>query len=514
MYSNQFHAHVLELIRRTSAFLPPDVSQVIDIHRVLEQRGSKADLALELVAQNIGLAKRLSAPICQDTGTITFYIQTPAGFDQLDLEDICKDAVAEATAKGYLRQNSVDSITGHNTGNNLGPGSPVFHWHQHRKDVVDIRLVLKGGGCENMSAQYSLPITLDGKRCDRDIEGVRSCILDAVWQAQGKGCGPGFLGVCIGSDRANGYEFAKEQLLRELDDANPDPELARLEARILDEANRLDIGPMGFGGKLTLGSCKIGARNRLPASFFVSVAYMCWAFRRRGVVLSLTGDVIDWLYQAPGEFDLVAGPAADSGGLELGVLGQKAIRLHTPLSDADVRRLKAGDMVLLSGTVFTGRDEVHKFLHKGGDLPVLQDGVIYHCGPVVLEEKAGYRVVAAGPTTSIREEPYQADVIQRFGIKAVIGKGGMGAKTLQACKDFGCVYLHAIGGAAQIYARCVDNVDNVYLQQFGSPEAVWELRVKDFPAVVTMDTHGRSLHAEVQDVSKGHLREVMTGMKS
>lgn len=513
MKSNRLHAQILELIRRTSAFLPPDVSQVIDMHRVLEQRGSKADLALELVAQNIGLAKRFSAPICQDTGTITFYVKAPVGFDQLDLEDVCKDAVAEATAKGYLRQNSVDSITGHNTGNNLGPGSPVFHWHQHRQDVVDVRLVLKGGGCENMSAQYSLPITLDGKRCDRDLEGVHACILDAVWQAQGKGCGPGFLGVCIGSDRANGYEFAKEQLLRELDDSNPDPELARLEARILDEANRLDIGPMGFGGKLTLGSCKVGARNRLPASFFVSVAYMCWAFRRRGVVLSPEGEVVDWLYQSPGEFDKAPGPSTAADGLELGVLGQKAIRLQTPLSEADVRRLKAGDMVLLSGTVFTGRDEVHKYLHKGGDLPVLQNGVIYHCGPVVLEEKAGYRVVAAGPTTSSREEPYQADVIQRFGIKAVIGKGGMGAKTLHACQNFGCVYLHAIGGAAQIYARCVESVGNVYLQQFGSPEAVWELRVKDFPAVVTMDTHGRSLHAEVQDVSKGHLREVMVGAK-
>src|SRR5437868_2660571 len=257
MSSTRFHGHILELIRRTSAFLPPDVSEVIEAHRALEQRGSKADLALELVAQNIALAKRLSAPICQDTGTITFYVKTPAGFDQLELEKVCEEAVAEATAKGYLRQNSVDSVTGKNTGNNLGPGSPVFHWHQHRADTVDVRLILKGGGCENMSAQYSLPATLSGKRCDRDLEGVRACILDAVWQAQGKGCGPGFLGVCIGGDRATGYEVAKEQLLRLLDDTNPDPQLGALEARILDEANKLDIGPMGFVGKLTGGRCKV-----------------------------------------------------------------------------------------------------------------------------------------------------------------------------------------------------------------------------------------------------------------
>jgi fumarate hydratase class I len=510
MSTSRFHANILELIRRTSAVLPPDVTQFLDAQRAFEQAGSKADLALELVMQNIGLAKRLSAPICQDTGTITFYVKAPVGFDQLELEELCQEAVAEATAKGYLRQNSVDSVTGRNTGNNLGPGSPVFHWHQHRQDTVDVRLILKGGGCENMSAQYSLPVTLNGQRFDRDLDGVRGCVLDAVWQAQGKGCGPGFLGICIGGDRATGYEAAKEQLLRLLDDTNPEPELATLEARILDEANRLDIGPMGFGGKLTVGGCKIGARNRLPASFFVSVAYMCWAYRRRGVVLDGSGEAVDWLYTAPGEFD--AEPAERGPALvQLGKAGQTAVRLQTPLTEAAVRGLKAGDMVLLSGTVFTGRDEVHKYLHKGGDLPVLQNGVIYHCGPVVLEEKDSYRVVAAGPTTSIREEPYQADVIRRYGIKAVIGKGGMGAKTLQACREHGCVYLHGIGGAAQIYASCVEGVDNVFLKQFGSPEAVWQLRVKDFPAVVTMDAHGQSLHAEVADASKQHLAEVLVG---
>src|SRR3954453_11407793 len=388
MNAGKFQSQVLELIRRTSAVLPPDVTRVLELHRALEQRGSKADLALALVAQNIGLAKRLSAPICQDTGTITFYVKTPVGSDQLDLQDLICDAVRDATAKGYLRQNSVDSLTGRNSGTNLGPGSPVFHWHQHRKAAVDVRLVLKGGGCENMSAQYSLPCTLSsGTRADRDLEGVRACILDAVWQAQGKGCGPGFLGVCIGGDRATGYEHAKEQLLRELDDTNPDPRLAGLEARILDEANRLDIGPMGFGGRLTVGGCKVGARNRLPASFFVSVAYMCWAYRRRGAVLSSGGEVTEWLSQVPGEFD--GEPAEPTA--PLGIRGQQSKRLSTPLSDADVRKLRAGDVVLLSGTVFTGRDAVHKYLFKGGDVPVLKDGVIYHCGPVVLEEDGKYR---------------------------------------------------------------------------------------------------------------------------
>jgi fumarate hydratase class I len=514
MHDDPFYPTVLELLRRTSAYLPADVCEVLDAHRALEQAGSKADLALSLVAQNITLAKHFSAPICQDTGTITFYISTPVGFNQVKLEKVCKHAVAEATARGYLRQNSVDSVSGGNTGNNLGPGSPVFHFEQHDQHGVKIQLILKGGGCENMSAQYSLPATLNGQRFDRDLDGVRGCVLDAVWQAQGKGCGPGFLGVCVGGDRASGYEHAKRQLLRPLDDTNPVPELAELEARVLAESNKLDIGPMGFGGKLTVGGCKAGALNRLPASFFVSVAYMCWAYRRRGVELGADGGLIGWLYEAPGEtFD--APPDGEPAPLELGVGGRQAVRLQAPLTEEAVRGLRAGDMVLLSGTVFTGRDEVHKYLHKGGDLPMLKGGVIYHCGPVVLEQLGGggpYRITAAGPTTSIREEPYQAGVIERYGVKAVIGKGGMGPKTLEACRRHGCVYLHAIGGAAQIYARCVEAVEAVYLkEQFGSPEAVWQLRVRDFPAVVTMDAHGRSLHQEVADESKGRLQGVLVG---
>jgi fumarate hydratase class I len=499
MNRESFRQNILELIRRTSAFLPPDVENVIHLQRKLEASGSKADFALELVAQNIGLAKARSLPICQDTGTINFFFETPRGVDQLELEELCKEAVKEATKKGYLRQNSVDSVDGSNTGDNLGPGSPVFHWEQTRDSHIHVRLILKGGGCENMSAQYSLPMEIMGKRADRNLEGVRACILDAVWKAQGKGCGPGFLGVSIGGDRASGFEFAKRQLLRNVDDSSPDPQLAELEARILKEANSLDIGPMGFSGKFTVGCCKVGKLNRLPASFFVSIAYMCWAYRRRGVVLNTEGNVVEWLYQGAHEFQ------HEEQMPELALPAGEVVRLNTPLRDEEVRKLKVGDVVLLSGVVFTGRDAVHKYLHDGGELDVIRDGVIYHCGPVVLKQDGNYRVVAAGPTTSIREEPYQADIIKRFGVKAVIGKGGMGAKTQQACKDYGCVYLHGIGGAAQIYAQCVQRVLSVRLEQFGSPEAVWELEVHNFPAVVTIDAHGNNLQQLVSERSKEHL---------
>lgn len=494
-----FHNNILELIRRTSAFLPPDVEDVINLQRKLESSGSKADFALELVAQNIGLAKARSLPICQDTGTIGFYFETPKGVDQLELEEICCEAVKAATAKGYLRQNSVDSVDGKNTGDNLGPGSPVFHWEQTRDSNIHVRLILKGGGCENMSAQYSLPMEIQGKRVDRNLEGVRACILDAIWKAQGKGCGPGFIGVAIGGDRASGYDFAKRQLLRTVEDTNSDPALAELEGRIMKEANTLDIGPMGFSGKFTIGCCKVGKLNRLPASFFVSVAYMCWAYRRRGVVLNTEGKVVEWLYQAPHEFQ------HEEPMPELKLPAAEVVRLKTPLSEADVRKLKVGDVVLLDGVVFTGRDAVHKYLHDGGELDVIRNGVIYHCGPVVLQNGSEYRVVAAGPTTSIREEPYQADIIKRFGVKAVIGKGGMGAKTQKACQEHGCVYLHGIGGAAQIYAQCVQRVLSVRLEQFGSPEAVWELEVKNFPAVVAIDAHGNNLQQVVTD----HSRELL-----
>ena len=496
MNRETFRANILELIRRTSAFLPPDVESVINLQRKLETSGSKADFALELVAQNIGLAKARSLPICQDTGTISFYFETPLGVDQLELEELCCEAVKEATAKGYLRQNSVDSVDGTNTGDNLGPGSPVFHWEQTRDSNIHVRLILKGGGCENMSAQYSLPMEIQGKRVDRNLEGVRACILDAIWKAQGKGCGPGFIGVSIGGDRATGYDFAKRQLLRNVEDMNSDPQLAELEARIMKEANKLDIGPMGFSGKFTVGCCKIGKLNRLPASFFVSVAYMCWAYRRRGVVLNVNGDAVEWLYQAPHEFQ------RQEAMPDLTLPAASVVRLQTPLTDADIRKLKVGDVVLLDGVVFTGRDAVHKYLHDGGELDEIRNGVIYHCGPVVLKDKGEYRVLAAGPTTSIREEPYQADIIKRFGVKAVIGKGGMGAKTQKACQEHGCVYLHGIGGAAQIYAQCVERVVSVRLEQFGSPEAVWELQVKNFPAVVAIDSHGNNLQQVVTDRSR------------
>jgi fumarate hydratase class I len=291
---NCLSASLLELIRRASVEIPDDVQKTILESLEREKKGTIAESALKIIERNIELARQKSQPICQDTGSILFYVDCPAGLDQIAFEEEARNAVREATRKGFLRQNSVDSITGKNDGTNVGPGSPVLHFHQHRSAGVSVRLVLKGGGCENVGAQYSLPN--EKLKADRDLKGCRRVILDAVLQAQGKGCGPGVLGVCIGGDRATGYEHSKLQFLRFLGDRNPNPDLDALEQDVLRTANELGIGPMGFGGKTTLLGVKVCTLNRVPASYFVSVSYMCWAFRRQGVEIDGNGAIQKWLY--------------------------------------------------------------------------------------------------------------------------------------------------------------------------------------------------------------------------
>jgi fumarate hydratase class I len=496
-----FFDSVLSLIVKTSTDLPPDVRAAMKVAMGQEPAGTQSAQALTIIAQNIDLAADCEGAICQDTGMPTFEVKTPVGANQIELKTQIREAVAEATRRGKLRPNSVDSITGENSGTNLGPGTPIIHFEQWDRDEIEVKLILKGGGCENMNAQYSLPTELPHLgRADRSLAGVRKCILHAVWNAQGKGCAPGAIGVCIGGDRTSGYVGAKEQLFRTLDDVNGDPRLAELEASIMGEINGLGVGAMGFGGKVSLIGCKIGALNRLPASFFVSVAYDCWAFRRLGVVLDAnTGAITRWLYRDPSNPAIAM---ADQAGFQR--TGREVV-LKTPITEEQVRALKVGDVVLISGRAYTGRDAVHHHLMSHEPPVDLRGAMLYHCGPVVAKDGEGWRVTAAGPTTSIREEPYQADVIKRYGVRAVVGKGGMGAKTLAALRDAGAVYLNAIGGAAQFYARTIKSVDGVSLLEFGTPEAMWHLTVEDFPAVVTMDAHGNSLHKDVEQSSAGAL---------
>jgi fumarate hydratase class I len=507
-----FKESMLELIIQTSTNLPPDVRQAMGEALKIEETKTQAGQALAIIGQNIDMAFEDEGAICQDTGMLTFEIKTPMGVNQMTMKKQIQEAIAEATRRGKLRPNSVDSVTGKNTGNNLGPGTPILHFEQWEEPDIEVRLILKGGGCENMNIQYSLPCALEHLgRADRDLEGVKKCLLHAVWQAQGQGCAPGAIGVCIGSDRAAGYHLAKLQLFRSLDDVNPDPTLAKLEEEIMHEANKIGVGTMGFGGKVSLIGCKIAAANRLPASFFVSVAYDCWAFRRLGVLLeAASGAIKQWLYRDPTRpvERLVAGAGFQVTGRE--------IRLEAPLSEEKVRALKVGDVVLINGPMVTGRDAAHTYLMHHDAPCDLNGAILYHCGPVMIKEgtppNTRWRTAAAGPTTSSREEPYEADVIKRFGIRAVMGKGGMGKKTLSGLVEHGAVYLHAVGGAAQFYARCLPKVRAVYLlEELGVPEAMWVFEAKDFLAIVTMDSHGNSLHADVEATTGAELEKMGVG---
>jgi fumarate hydratase, class I len=500
-----FKDSIIELITQTSTNLPPDVRRAMASAVAAESENSRSGTALNVIATNIDMASDNEGPICQDTGMPTFEVKTPVSANQILMKRDIKEAIAEATKMGKLRPNSVDSISGQNSGDNLGPGTPVIHFEQWEGDnEIEVKLLLKGGGCENKNIQYSLPTELPHLgRAGRDLDGVRKCILHAVWQAQGQGCSAGALGVAIGGDRTSGYAYAKEQLFRLLDDSNPDPPLAALEQYVMAAANTLGIGTMGFGGNVTLIGCKIGALNRLPASFFVSVAYDCWAFRRLGVVLdAATGEIKRWLYRD--ESAATQRMASEQG---FAITGCEK-RLTTPITEDVVRTLKVGDKVLVSGEMYTGRDAVHSYLMKHNPPVSLHGAVLYHCGPVALKDNGGYRITAAGPTTSIREEPYQADIIKRYGVRAVIGKGGMGKRTLSAMQEAGAVYLNAIGGAAQYYSKCIDRVLGVDLLEFGIPEAMWRLQVTDFPAIVTMDAHGNSLHADVEKASAVMLEQL------
>jgi fumarate hydratase class I len=499
---------LVELITQTATNLPPDVRQAVGLAIAAENPGTQSSQALGIIATNIDMAAEGQGPICQDTGMPTFDVHTPVGVNQIAIKKAINAAVAEATKRGKLRPNSVDSLSGKNSGDNLGVETPVIHFEQWENDQIEVKLILKGGGCENKNIQYSLPMELDhlGK-AGRDLEGVRKCILHAVWQAQGQGCAPGAVGVCIGSDRAHGYLLAKYQLFRTLDDTNPNLDLARLEVEIMQEANKIGVGAMGFGGKSSLIGCKIIAANRLPASFFVSVAYECWAFRRLGVRLDASsGAITKWLYRDP------ARPVTKMARGEGFPLTGREVILRPPLTEEQVRALKVGDVVLITGEMFTGRDAVHAHLMKNPPPVDMRGSVLYHCGPVMLKQgpegKETWTVKAAGPTTSIREEPYQADIIRNYGVRAVIGKGGMGKKTLAALQDSGAVYLNAIGGAAQFYARSIDKVLGVNLLEFGIPEAMWHLHANDFAAIVTMDAHGNSLHAKVEQETGEHLKQI------
>ncbi len=278
-----------DLIRRSSCNLPEDVERHIRNGHAREVPHSRAASILDSILENTALARVQETPICQDTGTLTFFVHLPDdGTVRPDVfEAAARDAVREATRQGWLRRNTIETLGGGSIDDNVAAGCPVCHVAFGPHPWTEVSLLQKGGGCENMSAQYSLPDEALG--AGRNLDGVRACVLDAVWRAQGQGCAPGILGVCVGSDRAGGFLEAKRQLLRPLDDPAEDPLLADLEHRLLEDANALGIGPMGMGGQTTVLGVNLTAQTRLPASYFVTIAYMCWACRRHTVRIGADG---------------------------------------------------------------------------------------------------------------------------------------------------------------------------------------------------------------------------------
>ncbi len=497
-----------ELIARCSTLMPSDLSCELAKANEEYSQDSVSGPVMDIICANTIMAAQNRGPICQDTGMPSFYFELPGNIDIDLVKDVTQDAIARATSHGLLRPNSVDSLSGRNSGNNLGPGTPRFHFSQTADTNIRVKLMLKGGGCENVGAQYALPCELEHLgTASRNLEGVRKCVLHALWKAQGLGCAPGIVGVCVGSDRAGGYDIAKEQLLHTLDETNPDSELAALEKRIIEEANTLGVGPMGFGSGTTLLGCRIAAANRVPASFFVSIAYSCWATRRKEVLISAAdGSIVSWGDDgALLEIENLASRSKESGIKET----SRIVKITTPVSEEDIRSLRVGDIVSLDGIIFTGRDAVHSRLIDSDPPFDLRGGVIYHCGPIIVEDENRVRKVkAAGPTTSAREELYQGRVLEKTGARIVIGKGGMGPKTQAALKRLGAVYLSAVGGAAQYYSDCIREVVDVGWEELGVPEAMWKLRVEGFSAVCTMDATGASLHSKVIDSSAAALEKL------
>jgi len=284
METRDLSAPLLELIRLTATDLPACVEERLRAALEKEEDQSTAKRTLETILENISLARAGSLPLCQDSGTPHFFVQRPADWSERELIRQIRQAVAESTRRGWLRPNAVDSLTGENSGDNLGDESfPAIHFHEGDDKTLIVDLMLKGGGCENVSAQYSLPD--QELNAGRDLAGVRKAVLHAVWKAQGDGCAPGFLGIAVGGDRAASHLAAKKALLRDPNELNPQPDLAELEEAIVTDANNLGIGPMGLGGKATLLGARVVATQRLPASFFVTISYMCWAYRRRRMLV-------------------------------------------------------------------------------------------------------------------------------------------------------------------------------------------------------------------------------------
>ena len=428
----------------------------------------------------------------------TFEVQTPVGANQIWMKtadprggrrsDRARQAAAELGRLDHRRELRQQPR----------PGTPIIHFDQWERDEIEVKLILKGGGCENMNAQYSLPAELPHLgRADRTLEGVRKCILHAVWNAQGKGCAPGAVGVCIGGDRTSGYVHAKEQLFRTLDDMNPDPRLAELEAVDHGRGRTSSaIGTMGFGGtdlahRLQDRRAEPAARKLLRVGRLRLLGVpAAWRRARRddrrdqasGCIAIRRTRRRRW----PTRRAASSAPAA-------------RVVLRAPLTEEQVRVAEGRRR----------RARLRPRLHRPGCRPRAPDearaaGRSARRRALSLRAGGGEgRRTAGGSPPPARRPAFAKSRTRRTSSSATAcarssARAAWARRRWPALKESGAVYLNAIGGAAQFYARCIERVDGVSLMEFGTPEAMWHLEVEDFPAIVTMDAHGNSLHKEVE----------------
>jgi fumarate hydratase, class I len=469
-----FAQSIFELIREVSTNLPTDVVEALLQARNLESKNSCGKLSLEVILKNIQLAQKQKTPICQDTGFPTFFVKAnPAKWKILERAILA--ATEKATQEGILRANSVEILTNKNVGN-----LPKIEFEISKNSKIEISLLLKGGGSENASAQFSLPVETDSGLAARDFDGVKKVVLDWIEKTGGKGCSPAVISIVIGGDRAAGLTLAKKNLLKKIGEENSNPKLTKLEAEIVRAANETKIGAMGLGGATTLLDCKIATLNRHPASYFVTLAYSCWATRRGKILLDSKGKILhdDFSKKFLSE------------NLQL----TKIKKIQLPISEKEVRKLRVGEVVSISGKLFTARDQVHALVSRQ-KLPKNLAGLgVFHCGPIAIRKGKDWKFIAAGPTTSARLDSFIPKFLEKTRARVLIGKGGMGATTQKALKKFGGVYLHAIGGCGAFYANSIKKVCGVdFLEEFGMPEALWEIEVEDFLALVGMDASGKKL---------------------
>jgi len=482
---------IFNLIKETSTNIPEDVLEALIQAKNRESKNSSWKLAISTILENIKMAKNLSSPICQDTGFPNFFIKANHE-NKKEIENAIFEWVKKATKEWILRPNAVNSITWENSWNNIWEDFPKINFEDSpidnvktdknvKVDNTEIQLLLKWWWSENVSEQISLPANLeDFWKAWRDFEWVKKAVLQVVKNAKWKWCAPWILSIHIWWDRALWWEKAKKWFLKKIWTENKDEKIKKLEQEILKEANDLWIWPMWFWWKTTILDCRISSSHRLPASFFVTVWYMCWASRSWKIVLDKDWNLIENSFNKK-------------------ILNEKleipkdVKTINFPISEKEIRKLKIWDMVFCNWTIFTWRDSLHVYAMKNDLWKDLSGSAIYHCWPVVIQEKWKWKITAGWPTTSIREEPYQADFIKKTWIRAVIWKWWMWEKTSNALKENWAVYLHAIWWAATYYADSIKEVKSVkFLEEFWTPEALWELKIEWFLAIVTMDSFWKS----------------------